>query len=31
MIVIGLIGIGLDSTLERVQRRAAPWWGRVAA
>jgi len=30
MIVIGLIGIGLDTAIERVQRRAAPWWGTVA-
>jgi ABC-type nitrate/sulfonate/bicarbonate transport system permease component len=30
MIVIGLIGIGLDTALERLQRRAAPWWGTVA-
>ena len=30
MIVIGLIGIGLDIAIERVQRRAAPWWGTVA-
>ena len=30
MIAIGLIGIGLDTAIERVQRRAAPWWGAVA-
>ncbi len=30
MIVIGLIGIGLDTAIERVQHRAAPWWGRAA-
>lgn len=30
MIVIGLIGIGLDTAIERVQRRAAPWWGTAA-
>jgi ABC-type nitrate/sulfonate/bicarbonate transport system permease component len=31
MVVIGLIGIALDTAIERVQRHAAPWWGRVAA
>ncbi len=28
MIVIGLIGLGLDAAIVRLQRWAVPWWGK---